>query len=59
MYQLAWCRILAVDAQDENWLELEVRNPLRNGESLEYLGKDIKAIPFEVKELLDQDGIPL
>jgi len=47
------------DAQAVNWFELEVRNPLKNGESLEYLGKDIKAIPLVVKELLDQDGIPL
>jgi putative protease len=42
-----------------NWLEVEVRNPLRKGESVEYLGHDIHALPFEVLELLDQDGIPL
>lgn len=46
-------------AEAENWFELEVRNPLKYGESLEYLGKDIKAVPLVVKELLDQDGIPL
>ena len=43
----------------ENWLELEVRNPLRQGDTVEYLGRDINALPFTVLELLDQDGIPL
>jgi putative protease len=43
----------------EDWLEVEVRNPLRKGETLEYLCRDINVVPIEVKELLDQDGIPL
>ena len=42
-----------------DWLEVEVRNPLRKGETVEFLGRDINAVPFEVVELLDQDGIPL
>jgi len=44
---------------NENWLKIEVRNPFRPGECLEYLGKDINAVSFEVKELLDQDEISL
>ncbi len=46
-------------AEGENWLEVEVRNPLRKGESVEYLSRDIKAVSFAVKELLDGDGIPM
>jgi putative protease len=45
--------------QTDKWLEVEVRNPLRKGETVEYLGRDINAVPFVVLELLDQDGIPL
>jgi putative protease len=45
--------------ESANWLEVEVRNPLRKGETAEYLGRDINAVPFEVLELLDQEGIPL
>jgi len=45
--------------RNENWLKIEVRNPFRPGERLEYLGKDINAVSFEVKELLNQDEIPL
>jgi len=45
--------------ESANWLEVEVRNPLRKGETAEYLGRDINAVPFEVLELLDQDGTPL
>lgn len=43
----------------ENWLEVEVRNPVRKGETVEYLCRDINTVIFEVQELLDQDGIPL
>lgn len=46
-------------SQNENWLEVEMRNPLRKGEIIEYLCRDIKVVSFEVLELLDQDGIPL
>jgi len=43
----------------ENWLEVGVRNPLKKGEIVEWLGKDINVGAFEVKEILDKDGIPL
>ena len=43
----------------EYWLEVEARNPLRKGDTVEYLSRDINAFQFEVLELLDQDGIPL
>ena len=43
----------------ENWLEVEVRNPLQRGETLEWLCRDIKAAAFDVQEILDRDGIPL
>lgn len=44
----------------ENWLEVGVRNPLKKGEILECLGsKDFNVAVFAVKEILDQDGIPL
>ena len=46
-------------AQAEYWLEVEARNPLRKGDTVEYLSRDINAVAFEVLELLDQDGIPL
>jgi len=46
-------------AEAGNWLEVEVRNPFKKGEILEYLCRDINVVPIEVKELLDQDGIPL
>jgi hypothetical protein len=42
-----------------DWLQVEVRNPLRNGEIIEYLCRDINTVAFEIKELLDHDGIPL
>jgi putative protease len=45
--------------QKGNWLRIEVRNPFRKGEHLEYLGQDINAAAFEIKELLDLDDIPL
>jgi putative protease len=45
--------------QTEKWLDIEVRNPLRKGEEIEYLCKDINVVSFEVLELLDQEGIPL
>ena len=45
--------------QGENWLEVEMRNPLRKGETIEYLCRDINVISFEVLELLDKDNIPL
>jgi putative protease len=43
----------------EYWLEVAVRNPLRKGETVEYLGRNIDTVPFAVLELLDLDGIPL
>jgi putative protease len=46
-------------AEGENWLAVEVRNPLRKGETVEYLSRDIKAVSFGVTELLDGDGIPM
>ena len=46
--------------QNENRLEVEMRNPLRKGEIIEYLGRGINVVSFvEVMELLDQDNIPL
>jgi putative protease len=47
------------NTQAENWLEVEVRNPLRKGEEIEYLCRDINVVSFEILELLDQDGAPL
>jgi putative protease len=44
---------------DDNWLEVEVRNPLRKGDKVEYLCRDIKVVSFEVLEVLDKNGIPL
>ena len=45
-------------AENENWLEAEIRNPLRKGDKIEYLSRDITAVSLEVMELLDQDSIP-
>ena len=46
-------------AKEGKWLEVEMRNLLRKGETVEYLCRDINVVTFEVLELLDQDGIPL
>ena len=46
-------------AKEGKWLEVEMRNPLRKGETVEYLCRDINVVTFEVQELLDQDGVPL
>jgi putative protease len=46
-------------SQNDNWLQVEMRNPLRKGETIEYLCRDINAVSFEVLELLDQHGVPL
>jgi hypothetical protein len=46
-------------AKAENWLEIEVKSPLRQGETLEYLSRDISVVSIEVTELQDLDGIPL
>ena len=46
-------------AKEGKWLEVEVRNPLRKGETIEYLCRDINVVTFIVLELLDQYGIPL
>jgi putative protease len=43
----------------QGWLQVEVRNPLKKGETIEYMRRDIKTFAFEIMELLDQDGIPL
>ncbi len=47
------------NAKGQKWLEIEVRNPLRKGETLEYLSRDIHSVSCEVLEILDEDGIPL
>lgn len=52
-------RAFAGSAVEVKWLEVEVRNPLRKGEEIEYLGRGIRNVSFEVLELLDEDGIPL
>jgi putative protease len=46
-------------SQNESWMEVEMRNPLKKGETVEYLCRDINVVVFEVIELLDQDGSPL
>jgi len=45
--------------EEGKWLEVEMRSPLRKGETIEYLCRDINVVFFEVLELLDQHGIPL
>lgn len=50
---------LGKDPKTGNWLKIEVRNPLVKGDNLEYLGKTIMTVSFEVREILDEDGIPL
>jgi putative protease len=47
------------DDQESKWLEIEVRNPLKKGETLEYLCRGIKSISFKVLELLGEDRVPL
>ena len=46
-------------AEKENWLAVEIRNPLRKGDTIEYLSRDIKAVSLDVLEVLNQDDIPL
>ena len=46
-------------AEEGKWLEVEMRSPLRKGETIEYLCRDINVVSFEVLELLDQHGIAL
>jgi len=46
-------------SQNDNWLQVEMRNPLRKGETIEYLCRDINVVSFKVLELLDQHGVPL
>jgi putative protease len=46
-------------SQNDNWLQVEMRNPLRKGETIEYLCRDINVVSFKVLELLDQYGVPL
>ena len=41
------------------WLEIEVKNPLRKGDKIEYLCRGIKTVSVEVEALLDKDNIPL
>jgi hypothetical protein len=45
--------------RNENCLEVAIMNPLKKGDKIEYLGRDITAVPLEVIELLDQDNIPV
>jgi len=45
--------------KEGKWLEVEVRNPLRKGETIEYLCRDINIVTFKVLGLLDQYGIPM
>lgn len=47
------------EARTGNWLTVEARNPLRTGERVEYLNRDITGFSFIAAELLDQDGISL
>jgi len=47
------------NGQNGKWLEVEMRNPLRKKETIEYLCRGINTVSFEVLEVLDQDGIPL
>jgi len=44
---------------DENWLEMEIRSPLRKGDNIEYLSRDINVVSLDVLELLNQYNIPL
>jgi len=48
-----------VNVKNENWLAVEIRSPLRKGDTIEYLSRDITAVSLEVMELLDQDNMPL
>ena len=45
--------------RNENCLEVEIRSPLRKGDTIEYLSRDITAVSLQVMELLDKDDIPL
>jgi putative protease len=45
--------------RNENCLDVEIRNPIRKGETIEYLGRGINAISLEVLELLDEDNMPM
>jgi putative protease len=45
--------------RNENCLEVAIMNPLRKGDKIEYLSRNITAEPLEVMELLDQDNIPV
>jgi putative protease len=45
--------------RNENCLDVEIRNPTRKGETIEYLGRGINAISLEVLELLDEDNMPM
>ncbi len=46
-------------AENENWLEVEIRSPLRKGDTIECLSRDINVVSLDVLEVLDQDDIPL
>jgi len=46
-------------AKEGKWLEVEMRNPLRKGETIEYLCRDINVVSFEVLEMINQGGILL
>lgn len=47
------------NGNNEKWLELEARNPIRKGEIIEYLSRDIGVVSFEIMELMDQENIPV
>ena len=46
-------------SRNENCLEVEIRSPLRKGDTIEYLSRDITSVSLEVLELLDQENMPL
>ena len=45
--------------RNENYFEVEIKNPLRKADKIEYLGRDINVVSLAVMELLDQNNMPL
>lgn len=52
-------RSFGSNEQNVPWLEVEVRNPFRKGETVEYLGQGINTVSFMIVEVQDQEGMPL
>ena len=46
-------------SRNENCLEVEIRSPLRKGDTIEYLSRDITSVSLKVLELLDQENMSL